>query len=211
MYAELLARSLAAIQSETTLDQFQALSGIASKSVAVKVLDFLQSNGIGSISKRKIIFASTDRLQAAALALQLGSDAEEISKHLSWKDFEKLASHILVSLGYQSKTNLRFKKPRMEIDVVGINSGFAIVIDCKHWKRSNLSSISNYSSKQLARAERLIEQDRRIVEAVPVILTLHSESVRFVNGVPVVPIFQFKAFVMDVKGFLTEICVIEAD
>ena len=209
MHAELLARSLAAIQSETTVDRFQALSRIASRSVALSVLHFLQSNGIGSISKNEITFASTDRLRAATLALQLGSDAEQISKNLSWKDFEQLASHVLVSLGYRSKTNLIFKKPRMEIDVVGINAGFAIVADCKHWKRSNPSSISHYSCKQASRTVRLVEHDRSILQAVPVILTLHSESVRFVNAVPVVPIFQFKAFVMDVKGFLSDICVIE--
>ena len=210
MHVELLARSLAAIQPQTTLDRFQTLSGIASRSVAIRVLDFLQSNGIGSISKKEITFASTDRLRVAALALQMGSDVEQISNYLSWKDFEKLASQVLISLGYQSKTNLIFKKPRMEIDVIGVNSGFAIVVDCKHWRRSNLSSISNYSYKQVARTERLIEQDKRIVQAIPVILTLHSESVRFVNAVPVVPIFQFKAFVLDVKGFLSEICVIKA-
>jgi hypothetical protein len=209
MHVELLARSLAAIQAHTTLDRFQTLSGIASRSVAIRVLDFLQSNGIGSISKKEITFASTDRLRVAALALQMGSDVEQLSKYLSWKDFEKLASQVLISLGYQTKTNFIFKKPRMEIDVIGVNSGFAIVVDCKHWRRSNLSSISNYSYKQVRRTERLIEQDERILQAIPAILTLHSESVRFVNGVPVVPIFQFRAFVLDVKGFLSEICVIK--
>ena len=209
MHVELLARSLAAIQPHTTLDRFQTLSGIASRSVAIRVLDFLQSNGIGNISNKEITFASTDRLRVAALALQRGSDVEQLSKYLSWKDFEKLASQVLISLGYQTKTNFIFKKPRMEIDVIGVNSGFAIVVDCKHWRRSNLSSISNYSYKQVTRTERLIDQDKRIVQAIPVILTLHSESVRFVNGVPVVPIFQFRAFVLDVKGFLSEICVIK--
>jgi hypothetical protein len=209
MHVELLARSLAAIQAHTTLDRFQTLSGIASRSVAIRVLDFLQSNGIGSISKKEITFASTDRLRVAALALQMGSDVEQLSKYLSWKDFEKVASQVLISLGYQTKTNFIFKKPRMEIDVIGVNSGFAIVVDCKHWRRSNLSSISNYSYKQVRRTERLIEQDERILQAIPAILTLHSESVRFVNGVPVVPIFQFRAFVLDVKGFLSEICVIK--
>jgi hypothetical protein len=208
MHPELLAQALAAIEPETTLAKFHAASGIASRSVAKSILDFLLSNGIGSISKQTVTFRDSDRLKVAALALQMGCDVEQISIQLSWQDFEKLASQVLMSFDYKTQTNVRFTKPRMEIDVVGVNSGFAIVVDCKHWKRNNLSSISSYSRKQATRAERLIQCDKKISQAVPVILTLHAESVRFVNGIPIVPIFRFKSFVMDVKGFLPEICVI---
>jgi hypothetical protein len=66
----------------------------------------------------------------------------------------------------------------------------------------------SYSRRQAARAERLIKHDGTIEQAVPVILTLHAESVKFVSGgIPVVPIAQFRSFVMDVKGFLPEIYV----
>jgi Holliday junction resolvase-like predicted endonuclease len=208
MYPELLARALSAIEPETSLSKFQQTAGITSKSVAQSILDFLLSNDIGSVSKQTVIFSDLDRLEAAALALRMGCDVEQVSKQLSWQDFEKLASQVLMSFGYNTQTNVRFTKPRMEIDVIGVNSGFAIVVDCKHWKRNNLSSISNYSRKQAARAERLIQRDKKISQAVPVILTLHAESVRFVNGIPIVPIFRFKSFVMDVNGFLPEICVI---
>lgn len=208
MRPELLVQAIVAIEPETNLAKFQETAGIASRSVAKSILDFLWSNDIGSISKQAVAFKDSDRLKAAAIALQMGCDAEQVSKHLSWQDFEKLTSQVLVSFGYKTQTNLRFSKPRMEIDVVGVNSGFAIVVDCKHWKRNNLSSISNYSRKQAARAERLIQHDKKISQAVPVILTLHAESVRFVSGIPIVPIFRFKSFVMDVKSFLPEIYVI---
>ncbi len=208
MHHELLVRALAAIEPKTTIAKFQAASGIASRSVAKGVIDFLTYNGIGSISKQAVVFADTDRLEAAALALQLGCDVEQVSKQLSWKDFEKLASQVLTSFGYKTQTNVRFTKPRMEIDVVGVSSGFALVIDCKHWERNNLSSISDHSRKQAARAKRLIQSDKKISQAVPVMLTLHAESVRFVSGIPVVPIFRFRSFVMDVKGFLPEIYAI---
>ena len=210
MHPELLAKSVAAIEPKTTLDQFQAMSGISSRVVARNVLKYLHSNGIGIFSKSEITFANSDRLRVAALAIQSGCDIEQISRYLSWKDFEKLTSKVLLSLGYQTKTNIILTKPRIEIDVIGINSGLAIVVDCKHWKRSNLSSISNYSHKQAARAERLLEYDKKVTEAIPVMLTLHSESVQFINRIPIVPISQFKLFVMDIKEFLSEICVITA-
>jgi hypothetical protein len=204
---ELFVKSLAAIEPETTLEKFQAASGIVSRSAAMDVLDFLVSNGIGRISKQAIEFSGSDRLHAAMLALRMGCDIEKVSEHLSWRDFEKLASEVLGSLGYRTQTNVQLTKPRMEIDVVGVSSGFAIAVDCKHWKRSNLSSIASFSRKQAARAERLLKHDSRISMAVPAILTLHAESVEFAGRVPVVPVQRFRSFVMDVKGFLPEIYV----
>ncbi|MDQ3853177.1 MAG: DUF234 domain-containing protein, partial [Thermoproteota archaeon] len=145
MHADLIVKVLAAIEPEKvmTVDIFQQACGISSKSVAKSVLSYLEVNNIGSISKNTIRFSTSDRIHAAVLALQMKSDIEQISTYLSWKDFEKLASEVLRSFGYRTQTNVRFVKPRMEIDVVGTSSdGFAIAVDCKHWKRSSLSSIS---------------------------------------------------------------------
>lgn len=207
MRPELLVKALAAIEPVTTLEKFQAASGIASRSVAKDVLDFLAANGIGNASKGAIEFSGSDRLHAAMLALQIGCDIEQVSGHLSWRDFERLASEVLRSLGYRTQTNVQLAKPRMEIDVVGVSSGFAIAVDCKHWKRSSMSSIATFSRKQAVRTERLLKHDGRISMAVPAILTLHSESVGFAGRVPVVPVQRFRSFVMDVKGFLPEIYV----
>lgn len=203
MHPDLLVKALAAIEPETTLERFRAASGIASRSVAKSVLDFLASNNIGAVTKSAIRFSGSDRLYAAMLALQSGCDIEQVSGHLSWKDFEKLASEVLTSFGYRTQTNVQLTKPRMEIDVVGVSSGFAIAVDCKHWKRSGMSPI--VSEKQAARARRLLKYDSTISRAVPVIMTLHAGSVRFAGGVPVVPVHRFRSFVMDVKGFLPEI------
>ena len=211
VHRELLCKALAAIEPATTtmVDEFQAASGIVSRQVAKRVLDFLADNGIGTSSKKGAIsFAGGDRLKAAVLALQMGCEMEQVSKHISWKDFEGLASEVLRSFGYETRTNVRLTRPRIEIDVVGVSAGFAIVVDCKHWKRGSLSSVLSYSRRQAARAKRLIKHDGTIDQAVPVILTLHAESVKFVSGgIPVVPIAQFRSFVMDVKGFLPEIYV----
>jgi hypothetical protein len=207
LHPDLVVKALAAIEPETTLEKFQAMSGIASRSVAKSVLDFLVFNNIGMATKSAIKFSGSDRLYAAVLALQMGCDIELVSTHISWKDFEKLSSEVLRSLGYRTQANVQLTKPRMEIDVVGTSSGFAIAVDCKHWKRSSLSSIAGFAKKQSARAEHLLTHDKKISLAVPVIVTLHAESVRFASGVPVVPAHKFKSFVMEVKGFLPEIYV----
>ena len=141
------------------------------------------------------------------LALRMGCDIERVSGRLSWKDFEKLASEVLASCGYRTQTNVHLTKPRMEIDVVGISSGLAIVVDCKHWKTSTTSSLTSFSIKQSARAMRLPKWDTTVRCAVPVLMTLHGESVKFANRIPIVPVHKFRSFVIDVKGFLPEVYV----
>jgi hypothetical protein len=213
MHAELLVRVLAAIEPEKviSLDNFQQACAISSKSVAKSVLDYLQVNNIGYVSKKTVKFSGYDRIHVAVLALQMRGDIEQVSTYLSWRDFEKLASEVLRSFGYRTSINVRFAKPRMEIDVVGTSSdGFTIAVDCKHWKRSNLSSISNFSQKQAVRARWLIKYQKTISQVVPVMLTLHAESTSFINGVPLVPIHKFRSFIMDVKGFLPEMYVVSA-
>ena len=207
LHPDLLVKALPAMETETMPEKFQAASGIASRSVTKNVLDYLAANNIGTIAKNVMQFSGHDRIYAASLALQMGCDIERVSGYLSWRDFEKLASEVLGSFGYRTQTNVQLTKPRMEIDVVGVSSGFAIAVDCKHWKRSSMSSMANFTKKQAARAERLVGHDSKISLAVPVIMTLHAESVKFAGGVPVVPVHKFKSFVMDVKSFLPEIYV----
>lgn len=224
-------------EEETSFEEFQRASGIASIEVAKSAVEFLARRGICSLvgtaasstqpSRNSsaaskdfaIVFSGTGRLDAAILALQHGCDVEKVSEHLSWKDFEKLAAKVLGSLGYSTRTNVRMARPRMEIDVVGVSSGFAVVADCKHWRRCSPSSIAVHAHRQAERTGRLVRRSQEhpspgagpIEQAVPVILTLHAESVRFASGIPVVPISQFRSFVMDVRGFLADMCVIRSD
>lgn len=210
MNPDLLVRALAAMEGQTTSEKFQADSGIASRSVSNDVIGFMRGRGIGtsSASGRALAFSARDRLKAAVIALESGCDIEQVSQHLSWKDFEGLASEVLSSLGYHTRTNVRFTKPRMEIDVVGVDAGFCLAVDCKHWSRDNLSSISRFCEKQAARTEELVKRNGEISAAVPAILTLHAERVKFIVGMPVIPVLHFRSFAMDVKGFLDEMRVV---
>jgi hypothetical protein len=213
MHANLLVNVIAAVEPEKvqTLDDFQHTCGITSNSVAKSVLSYLQSNNIGCVYEGMIRFSRSDKIYMALLALRMRCDIEQVATYLSWKDFENFASELLTSFGYRTRTNVRLAKPRMEVDVVGTSfGGFTLAVDCKHWKRNNLSSISFFCDKQVARAKRLIEHDKTISQVVPIVLTLHAESLRFVHDVPLVPIFRFRSFLMDVKGFLPKMYVVSA-
>ena len=220
MHPVLLAKAILAISpQEITLDEFQAKSGIVSRTIANAVLKYIVNSGIGAPTSTRYhyLFSKADRMKLAILALQRGCDIESISKSISWRDFEALTSEVLVLYGYLTKTNIRLSKPsRIEIDVIGINNKLAIVADCKHWKRYSLSSISSYAEKQIERTRILFRAKRRtkqynITHAIPIILTLYSIDVRFIDGVPIVPISKFKSFIEDVSLYLSEIYDISAN
>jgi hypothetical protein len=206
---DLLCRALDGISANVnSTEEFQLASGIQGRSVARQVLDFFQKAGIGTISSGSVSFSAGDRVAAAALCITRGCDIDSVSSRLSWQDFEQLASAALRSGGYRTRTNVRFVKPRMEIDVVGIMASFALVIDCKHWARTNRSAVIQYCKKQAARADRFVNAEERVKQAVPVILTLHAESIKLVEGIPVVPIAQLRSFVQEMQEHLQEMRVI---
>src|SRR3712207_4314952 len=135
MHVNVLIKVIAAIEPEKVipLRDFQQVCGINSNSVAESALNYLQANNIGYVSKNTVKFSVSDKINAAILALRVGGDIEQVSAYLSWKDFENLASQLLAFFGYNTRTNVRLSKPRMEVDVVGTGlDGFTLAVDCKH-------------------------------------------------------------------------------
>ena len=196
MHPELLAKAVSGItcRDTTNINQFMVDSAICH---AKQVLHYMRIRG-GYMSKGKITFFPSDRLKTALMALQIGCDMERASAGLTWRDFEALAVEVLHRFGYTTQTNVRLRKPRCEIDVIGIDSTRAIVIDCKHWKRSNVSSIASYAKKQLERTELLLQkQTNTITSAIPILVTLHYERVKFINKIPIIPINLLNSFLTE--------------
>ena len=105
------------------------------KNTAEKILDMLTQNGIGQTIGNLVNFEDGDKLKTALFAIKNGVPIEEVSRYIDWKDFEGLVAEILDSKHFDVLRNFRMTKPTMEIDVVGVRLGIAILIDCKHWKR----------------------------------------------------------------------------
>lgn len=208
MHSELLARALTGISPESTAEEFRIRAGIRSKPIAENVLDFLSNNGIGTSSGTRILFSNEDKLKIAILAIKMGCDIEQISKKLTWKDFEALTSKILRLSGYKTAIHVTFLKPRMEIDVVGLKSQFAITVDCKHWKHASISVLSLLYKKTNRQDKNLAYKRSNISSAIPIILTLHSTKVRFINGTPIVPITEFISFLDGLEDNLSQAYVL---
>jgi Holliday junction resolvase len=175
---------------------------------AKEILNVLVANKIGSFEGEIINFTQSDKLMAALFAIKQGAPIEEVSTFLNWRDFEGIVAEILQSKDFSIIRNLVLKKPRMEIDVIGVNHGIALLIDCKHWKRLSQSALREIVRKQIERVKHYVEKTKD-VKAVPAIVTLYQEELSFIDKVPIIPILQFSSFVDEFYGNLDELKTIE--
>jgi len=149
-----------------------------------------------------------NKLKTALSVIKSGVPIEEASRDVDWKDFEGLVAEILESKNFEVIRNFRMRKPTMEIDVVGMHLGVAVLIDCKHWKRMTNSALDKIVLKQIDRVKHYVANTDEVV-AAPVIVTLYQEETKFVSKVPIVPIIQFSSFIDEFYGNLEEIKTIE--
>ena len=173
-----------------------------------KILETFLKSDIGSKQEEKYYFEDADKLKTAIMFIENGLPLDEIAIALNWRDFEGLTAEILRVKNFAIIKNLILTKPRMEIDVIGIRLGVAMLIDCKHWKRYSTSALSMAVKKQVERTKHYISKTPGAI-AVPVIVTLYQDKLDFIDRVPIVPIFQFSSFVDEFYGNLEEMKTIE--
>jgi hypothetical protein len=174
------------------------------------ILDEFIKNGIGKKQDNFYHFENGDKLKIAVALLEKGYPIDEISVGLDWRDFEGLTAEILSEKNFAVLKNMMLTKPRMEIDVVGIRLGIAILIDCKHWKRYSASALSTAVKKQIERTKQYVAKTPGSI-AVPVIVTLYQDKIDFIENVPIVPIFQFASFVDEFYGNIDQMKTIGTD
>ena len=208
MHYKLIIRGIRAIIPDGISEFDFSVASEMDEFSAKELLQIFIKNGIGVLDENIVKFQNSDKISASVFAIQNGATIEDVSEFLSWQDFEGLVSHVLDENGFRVQKNLILTKPRMEIDVVGIKLGIAILIDCKHWKRITQSALSSIVDKQIERVKSYLKKTESTY-AIPVIVTLHQEKVNFVNSVPIVPIMQLSSFLDDFYGNLEKIGTIE--
>ena len=141
--------------------------------------------------------------QMAGLALcARGERIEVVSSHLSWRDFERFCSNILRARRYRVMENIYLKKPRAQIDVLGISDRLSLAIDCKHWARQpGHSALGRLVDAQKDRAKRLRDSLDRVGPIVPLIVVMVDPGIRFVAGGAVVPIFALADFLDNIEAY----------
>lgn len=174
-----------------------------SEDMSRQILDNLMQNGIGRFEDSQVQFEDSDKLKTSILAISMGAPIDEISRMLEWQDFESLAAEILEKRDFDTMKNVIMKSPRIQIDVVGIKSDIAILIDCKHWNNMNQSALQEAVKKQVIRTKQFVSK-HKVKGAIPAIVTLYQHSVQFIDKVPIIPIHQLDSFCDEFYGNLEE-------
>lgn len=206
---ELLVRSLVAMPNHLSIDEFQKLCEITSRTTTREVVDYLVKHGIGHLSDDYVMFSGKDKLNTIFLAMRNGYEPERLSKKIQWKDFELFTSQLIESVGYPFETNVVFTNPRIQIDVIGIYHKIALLVDCKHWMKIHSFDIAKFSSNQIRRAEIFLDKRKEIESAIPIIVTLYEYNCNFFDRVPIVPISKFKEFLQNFSLYLDRLHLIE--
>ena len=208
MHVRELIKGMDAIIPDGIFIQDFAIVTDTNNKTAKKILDVFIKNDIGKFDGDTVYFELGDKIKAAFLIIENGGQIEQVSEHLDWKDFEGLVAQILEEKGFATIKNMILTKPRMEIDVVGINHGIAMLIDCKHWKKLSQSSLNTIVEKQIKRVKHYVSKTNEAI-AVPVIVTLYHEQINFINRVPIVPVQQLSSFIDEFYGNLDKVNTIE--
>ena len=208
MNSKLVTKGIAGvIEGGVTITDFSVICEF-DEITAKELLYTLVQNGIGEFNDDVVDFdIPNDRLQTALFAINLGADVEDVSEYLNWKDFESLTGIILETKDFEVTKNLILTKPRMEIDVIGRKMDIALLIDCKHWKTMSKSALYEIVQKQIERVKRFVSVEN--MSALPVIVTLHQETIQFIGNVPIVPIMKLSSFLDEFVGNLDSLKSIE--
>jgi Restriction endonuclease len=175
-----------------------------SEEVAREILDNFMQNSIGRYEEGQVHFEETDKLKTSILAISMGAPIDEISRLLDWQDFESLAAEVLDKRDFDTRKNVMLTNPRKQIDVIGIKSDVAILIDCKHWNNMTQSALQEAVRKQIERTKQYVSKER-IKGAIPAIVTLYQHDLQFIDNVPIIPIHQLDSFCDEFYGNLEKL------
>jgi hypothetical protein len=143
-----------------------------------------------------------DQVLAGLALMKLGMSPESVGALLTWQEFEGFCADVLGAHGYGVKANIVMTKPRRQIDIFAEGPTLALSVDCKHWGRPfSAATLERVASSQIERTT--LYKKRRSVRlpVLPVILTLLDPPLREVMGVPVVPVFALRDFLVSVNRF----------
>jgi hypothetical protein len=198
-----------AMPNDLTIDRFQELCEIRSRTTTIELLNYLKELGIGQLSEDSVSFSEKDKLDTILLAMRQGCDPEDLSKKLQWNDFELFTSLLIESVGYTYERNVIFNNPRIQIDVIGFYHKIALLIDCKHWMKMHDFNVLRFSQNQTKRARIFLDNRRDVDAVIPIIVTFHEYEYNFSNKIPIIPISRFKQFLQTFPFYLEKLDFIQ--
>jgi Holliday junction resolvase len=110
-----------------------------------------------------------------------------------------LAAFIFEENDFQVKTNIvkTSNKKRRQYDVIAKKNNKTFLIECKKWagNRYRLSALKAAAKQHKERSE--FYRNLTDETAIPIIVTLVEEEIRFCEDVPIVPILKLNSFISE--------------
>lgn len=195
-----------------SISHLSTASGIG-KTVIIEVLNELTEKGVGELLGSEVRFTSADRLRAALIGISLGCSFGDVSSSLDWRDFESFSKEIFERNEFQVRTDIRLRKPSIQIDLIAYKGSSAFCADCKHWKSPRgISTIREVAIRQIERTKAFMRSEYakrwRIQEAMPIVITLKEETELITEQVPVVPVDILQDFIGNIAALEQEVAVV---
>jgi len=135
--------------------------------------------------------------------IQSLDDLAVVSEEVVWQNFERLAAFIFEKNNFFVKVNTvkTYNKTKRQYDVIAWKGNQTFLAECKKWagNRYRLSAVKKAVEQHKERTtfyETITNED-----AIPILVTLIEEEIRFYEGVPIVSIQKLNSFVNELDRY----------
>ena len=126
-----------------------------------------------------------------------------VSEEVIWQNFERLAAFIFEKNNFRVNVNIvkTHQKTKRQYDVIAWKGNQTFLVECKKWagNRYRLSAIKKAVEQHKERTTFYATITNE--DAVPLLVTLIEEEIRFYEGVPIVSIQKLNSFVNELDGY----------
>jgi Holliday junction resolvase len=135
--------------------------------------------------------------------IQSIEDLAVVSEEVVWQNFERLAAFIFEKNNFRVKVNTvkTWHKTKRQYDVIAWKGNQTFLVECKKWagNRYRLSAVKNAVEQHKERT--LFYAAITNEDAIPLLVTLIEEEIRFYEGVPIVSIQKLNSFVNELDDY----------
>jgi hypothetical protein len=136
--------------------------------------------------------------------IQSIEDLAVVSEEGVWQNFERLAAFIFEKNGFRVNVNTvkTHQKTKRQYDVIAWKGSQTFLVECKKWagNRYRLSALKKAVEQHKERT--LFYATVTNEDAIPLLVTLIEEDIRFYEGVPIVPVQKLNGFVSELDGYV---------
>ncbi len=131
-------------------------------------------------------------------------DLAVVSEEVVWQNFERLAAFIFEKNNFKVKVNTvkTHQKTKRQYDVIAWKGNQTFLVECKKWagNRYRLSAMKKAVEQHKERTTFYAAVTNE--DAIPLLVTLIEEEIRFYEGVPIVPVQKLNGFVSELDGYV---------